>query len=221
MTNGSVLKLLRIGIGIGSLALAFCWLLAIAMAVSRLWGVLLEVSAGRATIEQELHLIGTVDLLLLGIGVLIIAAGIVNLAIRRISLPRGMQFADLHQLKSTFASFLILVMAITYLESLASLQSLERSTASNPIALLYGGLGFLAVTGGLILFQNSSKHSHSPHEQDQMDPLFPKNERPCQHSSAISRPRQRAVSGRGPERPSHPGWGAVLGVGGYHSCVDD
>lgn len=145
MTNGSVLKLLRIGIGIGSLALAFCGLLAIAMAVSRLLGALLEVSAGRATIEQEL----------------------------RISLPRGMQFADLHQLKSMFASFLILVMAITYLESLASLQSLERSTASNPIALLYGGLGFLAVTGGLILFQNSSKHSHSPHEQDPMDPLFP------------------------------------------------
>jgi uncharacterized membrane protein YqhA len=166
-----VLRFLRIAIGIGSLGLALCGLLAIAMAVRRLWAILNDVIAGRAAIEQELHLIGTVDLLLLGIGVLIIAAGIVNLAIRRISLPRGMQFADLHQLKSMFASFLILVMAITYLESLASLQSLERSTASNPIALLYGGLGFLAVTGGLILFQNSSKHN--PH-QDSLDQLFPK-----------------------------------------------
>jgi uncharacterized membrane protein YqhA len=164
---------LRIAIGIGSLGLALCGLLAIAMALSRLGGILNDVIAGKATIEQELHLIGTVDLLLLGIGVLIIAAGIVNLAIRRISLPRGMQFADLHQLKSMFASFLILVMAITYLESLASLQSLERSTSSNPIALLYGGLGFLAVTGGLILFQNSSKHGHHP---DPLDQIFPNKE---------------------------------------------
>lgn len=169
--TASVLRFLRIGIGIGSLGLALCGLLAIAMAVSRLRGILNDVIAGRATIEQELHLIGTVDLLLLGIGVLIISAGIVNLAIRRISLPRGMQFADLHQLKSMFASFLILVMAITYLESLASLQSLERTTSSNPIALLYGGLGFLAVTGGLILFQNSSNQSH---QRDPMDELFPK-----------------------------------------------
>lgn len=170
----SVLRFLRIGIGIGSIGLALCGLLAIAMALSRLGGILNDVIAGRVTIEQELHLIGTVDLLLLGIGVLIIAAGIVNLAIRRISLPRGMQFADLHQLKSMFASFLILVMAITYLESLASLQSLERTKSSNPIALLYGGLGFLAVTGGLILFQSSSKHAHHPNDQEPMDSLFPK-----------------------------------------------
>ncbi len=172
--KNNVLRLLRIGIGIGSLGLAICGLLAIAMAASRLWAILIHVIEGRASIEEELHLIGTVDLFLLGIGVLIIAAGIVNLAIRRISLPRGMQFADLHQLKSMFASFLILVMAITYLESLASLQSLERTKSSNPIALLYGGLGFLAVTGGLILFQNSSKHEHHPNHQDPMDPLFSK-----------------------------------------------
>lgn len=174
-----MLRVLRIGIGIGSFGLAACGLVAIAMAVRRLWGIVLHVMEGKASVEQELQLIGTVDLFLLGIGVLIISAGIVNLAIRRISLPRGMQFADLHQLKSMFASFLILVMAITYLESLASLQSLERTQSSNPIALLYGGLGFLAVTGGLILFQNSSKHAHHAHHphahhpQDPQDSPFP------------------------------------------------
>lgn len=116
-----MLRFLRIGIGIGSFGLVVCGLLAIAMAASRLWGILIEVIDGGVSVEEELQLIGTVDLFLLGIGVLIIAAGIVNLTIRRISLPRGMQFADLHQLKSMFASFLILVMAITYLESLALL----------------------------------------------------------------------------------------------------
>lgn len=153
-----MLRLLRVGIGIGSFGLALCGLLAIAMAIHRLVSILYQLGSGNTSIEQELTLIGTVDLFLLGIGILIIAAGIVNLAIQRISLPRGMQFNDLHQLKSMFASFLILVMAITYLESLASLHSLERTTSSNPIALLYGGLGFLAVTAGLILFQKSSHH---------------------------------------------------------------
>jgi uncharacterized membrane protein YqhA len=114
-----VLRFLRIGIG--SFGLVVCGLLAIAMAASPLWGILIEVIDGGVSVEEEFQLIGTVDLFLLGIGVLIIAAGIVNLTIRRISLPRGMQFADLHQLKSMFASFLILVMAITYLESLALL----------------------------------------------------------------------------------------------------
>ncbi|MFM9109022.1 MAG: YqhA family protein [Prochlorococcaceae cyanobacterium] len=105
-----------------------------------------------------LALIGTVDLFLLGIGMLVIIAGIINLTIRPIPLPRGLEFSDLHQLKSTFASFPILIMAILHLESLASLRSMERTTASNPATLLYGGLGILAATTAFTIVQRGGGH---------------------------------------------------------------
>lgn len=156
-----MIRLFRIGIAIGSLSLTVCGLLALGIGISRIWSILLDVINGTHTLELELALIGTVDLLLLGIGILVITAGIVNLMIRKIPLPKSLEFQNLHELKSTFSSFLILAMAIVYLESLAALHSLESTTASNPVALLYAGLGFLAVTGGLVLFQHSNHHS--PH----------------------------------------------------------
>lgn len=158
-----MVRLLRIGIGAASIGLAFSGLLALAIGIGRLWEILREITAGHNNLALELSLVGSVDLFLLAIGIFVIVGGIVNLMIRNIWLPKGLQVHDLHQLKSTFASFVILVMAIVYLESLASLQELESSTASNPVALLYGGLGFLAVTCGLILFQRSSP-AHKPAE---------------------------------------------------------
>jgi uncharacterized membrane protein YqhA len=161
--KNTMVRLLRIGIGAASLGLALSGLLALAIGMGRMWEVLREIAAGNNELDLELSLVGSVDLFLLAVGIFVIVAGIVNLLIRTISLPKGLQVHDLHQLKSTFASFVILVMAIVYLESLASLQELASSTASNPVALLYGGLGFLAVTCGLILFQRGS-HSHKPAE---------------------------------------------------------
>lgn len=160
-----MLRLLRIGIGLAALGMTACGLLALTIASTRLLDAFRSLFAGRKSIETELALIGSVDLFLLGIGILVITAGIVNLTIRSISLPRGLQFTDLHQLKSTFASFLILVMAIIYLESLSSLRSLESRTSSNPIALLYAGIGFLAVTVGLIMFQRGGHGVHHEHHE--------------------------------------------------------
>jgi len=154
-----MLRLFRIGIGISSLGMTACGLLALTIGLSRLWSILLDVIDGKHSLEIELSLIGTVDLFLLGTGILVITAGTVNLMIRSVPVPKSLQFRDLHQLKSTFASFLILAMAIIYLESLASLRSLESTTSSNPVALLYAGLGFLAVTAGLVLFQRQSHHN--------------------------------------------------------------
>lgn len=159
-----MLRLLRLGIGLASLGMTACGLLALAIGANRLASIVTAVLAGKHTIETELALIGSVDLFLLAIGILVITAGIINLTIRSISLPRGLQFNDLHQLKSTFASFLILVMAIIYLESFSSLRDLESRASSNPVALLYAGIGFLAVTGGLILFQRSSHGRGEAHQ---------------------------------------------------------
>ena len=120
-----------------------------------------EILRGEAGFHQELEMIGTVDLLLLGIGILIIAAGMVSLTMRRIAMPRGLRAHDLHHLKSTFSSFLILIMAIVFLENMASMKQLATTPSSHPEALLYGGLGFLAVTTGLVIFQRSGSNPHS------------------------------------------------------------
>ena len=148
--------LLRIGV-IGLVLIAALVFDLAGLRISRIGGELLS---GQASFAQELELIGTVDLLLLGIGVLIIAAGIVSLTMKKLSLPMGLRFNDLHQLKSTFSSFLILIMVITYLEAMAPLKELAQDKEGNPAALLYGGLGFLAVTGGLMVFQRGGHHAH-------------------------------------------------------------
>ena len=159
-----VVGILRLGIGCGAIGLGVSGLLTFVLAVGRLSIVINELRQGHFGFSQELELIGIVDLFLLGVGILVISAGIVNLTIMRVAMPKGLQFVDLHHLKSTFSSFLILIMAILYLESLSSLRSLESTTHSNPIALLYAGLGFLAVTIALVIFQRSgSHHKGRPH----------------------------------------------------------
>jgi len=159
-------RLLRLGISAGVLGLFATALLVFALAGLRITRVGAELLSGRATFEQELELIGTVDLLLLGIGILIITAGIISLTMKKLSLPMGLRFKDLHQLKSTFSSFLILIMAITYLEAMAPLKELAQTGGGHPQALLYGGLGFLAVTIALVLFQRSGHHPHLSEQDD-------------------------------------------------------
>ena len=161
-------RLLRLGISAGVIGLFFTAVLVFALAGLRIARVGAEIVAGRAMFEQELEVIGTVDLLLLGIGILIIAAGIISLTMKKLSLPSGFRFKDLHQLKSTFSSFLILIMAIVYLEAMAPLKELVQNGDGRPESLLYGGFGFLAVTIGLVIFQRSGHHQH-PAGQDPSD----------------------------------------------------
>ncbi|MBD2423737.1 YqhA family protein [Cyanobium sp. FACHB-13342] len=158
-------RFFRIGIFTGVVGLVVATGLVFSLAALRMAKVGENILRGQASFAEELEMIGTVDLLLLGIGILIIAAGMISLTMRNIPMPRGLRFHDLHQLKSTFSSFLILIMAILYLESMASLKQMELSTKSQPEALLYGGLGFLAVTIGLVIFQRSGHHRppHAPH----------------------------------------------------------
>ena len=159
-------RLLRLGISVGVAGLFLIAALVFGLAGLRIARIGGEPLAGHSAFAQELELIGTVDLLLLGIGVLIIAAGIVSLTMNKLSLPAGLRFTDLHQLKSTFSSFLILVMAITYLEAMAPLKDLAQGGDGHPEALLYGGLGFLAVTAALVLFQRGGHHAHRSEHND-------------------------------------------------------
>ena len=159
-------RLLRLGISAGVIGLFLTAMLVFGLAGLRIMQVGAELLSGRASFEQELELIGTVDLLLLGIGILIITAGIISLTMKKLSLPMGLRFRDLHQLKGTFSSFLILIMAITYLEAMAPLKDLTQQRDGHPETLLYGGLGFLAVTVGLVIFQRSGHHAHHPDENE-------------------------------------------------------
>jgi len=155
-------RLLRLGISAGVIGLLLTAVLMFGLAGLRILRVGAEILSGRSAFEQELELIGTVDLLLLGIGILIITAGIISLTMQKLSLPMGLHFNDLHQLKSTFSSFLILIMAITYLEAMAPLKEMAQTGRGRPEALLLGGLGFLAVTIALVIFQRSGHRSRLP-----------------------------------------------------------
>lgn len=166
MPSTSMPRLLRLGISVGVIGLLLTALLVFGLAGLRILQVGAEIFSGRGSFEQELELIGTVDLWMLGIGILIITAGIISLTMKKLSLPLGLRFRDLHQLKSTFSSFLILIMAITYLEAMAPLKELSQQSDSQPETLLYGGLGFLAVTVGLVIFQRSGHHGHHPDENE-------------------------------------------------------
>ena len=158
-------RFFRIGIFTGVVGLIVATVLVFSLAALRMVKVGENILRGQASFAEELEMIGTVDLLLLGIGILIIAAGMSSLTMRNIPMPQGLRFHDLHQLKSTFSSFLILIMAILYLESMASLKELELSNKTQPEALLYGGLGFLAVTIGLVIFQRSGAHHRADSNQ--------------------------------------------------------
>ena len=51
---------------------------------------------------------------------------------------------------------------------MASLKQLEMNTNTQPETLLHGGLGFLAGTIGLVIFQRSGTHQR--HEANQPSP---------------------------------------------------
>ena len=104
---------------------------------------------------MTLEIISAIDKLFLGTGVFIMALGISSLAIRPILLPLALQFHDFHHLKSFFSSFLIVVMAIIFVENLAIMPEMVREPNSSGSAILYSGIAFLLATIALLLFQKS------------------------------------------------------------------
>jgi uncharacterized membrane protein YqhA len=109
-----------------------------------------EVSSAMA-----LEVISAIDKLFLGTGVFIMALGISSLAIAPVPLPSALQFHDFHHLKSFFCSFLIVVMAIIFLENLALMEEMIHEPNSTGSEILYTGIAFLLATIALLLFQKS------------------------------------------------------------------
>ncbi len=150
-----MLLLTRIAVIIGILGLfisgVFCYWLS---------GVtLIEVYHGLAhldiTITMTLEIISAIDKLFLGTGVFIMALGIASLVIAPIPLPAALQFHDFHHLKSFFSSFLIVVMAIIFLENLAIMPEMVHEPNSSGSEILFSGVAFLLATIALLLFQKS------------------------------------------------------------------
>ena len=107
------------------------------------------------TITMTLEIISAIDKLFLGTGVFIMALGISSLAITPIPLPPALQFHDFHHLKSFFCSFLIVVMAIIFVENLAVMPEMVHEPNSTGSEILFSGLAFLLATIALLLFQKS------------------------------------------------------------------
>lgn len=150
-----MLVLTRIAVICGILGLfvsgIFCYWLA---------GVtLFEVYHGLAhyviTIAMTLEIISAIDKLFLGTGVFIMALGISSLVITPIPLPQALQFHDFHHLKSFFSSFLIVVMAIVFLENMAIMPEMVHDANSSGSEILFTGISFLLATIALLLFQKS------------------------------------------------------------------
>lgn len=109
----------------------------------------------KMNIAMTLEIISAIDKIFLGTGVFIMALGISSLVIAPIPLPHALQFHDFHHLKSFFSSFLIVVMAIIFLENMAIMPEMVHEANSSGSEILFTGISFLLATIALLLFQKS------------------------------------------------------------------
>jgi len=73
----------------------------------------------------EVSVLEGINLLLVGAGCLVLALGMFSLFIKPLPLPSAMRAESFHSLKGQFANFVIIAMAVSFLESL-------RSSLKNP-----------------------------------------------------------------------------------------
>jgi uncharacterized membrane protein YqhA len=131
---------------------------------------LMTSTVGQDLSPFEVSVLEGINLLLVGAGCLILAIGMFSLFVKRLKLPAVMHLESFHNLKGQFANFVILAMAVSFLESLSNLQTLMRDPASNGSEIFYAGAGMALVTLALLAFKywggESSQHgppaSHSP-----------------------------------------------------------
>jgi uncharacterized membrane protein YqhA len=101
----------------------------------------------------EVSVLEGINLLLVGAGCLILAIGMFSLFVKPLKLPAVMRVESFHNLKGQFANFVILAMAVSFLESLSNLQSLMRDPGSNGSEIFFAGAGMALVTLALLAFK--------------------------------------------------------------------
>jgi uncharacterized membrane protein YqhA len=101
----------------------------------------------------EVSVLEGINLLLVGAGCLILAIGMFSLFVKPLRLPAVMRVESFHNLKGQFANFIILAMAISFLESLSNLQVLMRDPGTNGSEIFFAGAGMALVTLALLAFK--------------------------------------------------------------------
>ncbi|MCT0212689.1 YqhA family protein [Synechococcus sp. CS-1324] len=103
--------------------------------------------------QFEVQILQAIDLFLVGSGCLTLAIGMFSLFVRELNLPEPIRVRSFHEVKSMFANFLILSMAVSFLETFSHLESSIKGQQSNGIELLYSGAGTVLVTAALLAFK--------------------------------------------------------------------
>jgi uncharacterized membrane protein YqhA len=101
----------------------------------------------------EVNVLEGINLLLVGAGCLILAIGMFSLFVKPLKLPPVMRVESFHNLKGQFANFVILAMAVSFLESLSNLQAMMRDPGSNGSEIFFAGAGMALVTLALLAFK--------------------------------------------------------------------
>ncbi|MFN9644795.1 MAG: YqhA family protein [Cyanobacteriota bacterium] len=114
---------------------------------------LLTPAEGHDLAPFEASVLEAINLLLVGAGCLILAIGMFSLFVKPLKLPKVMRVENFHNLKGQFANFVILAMAVSFLESLSNLHALMRDPGSNGSEIFFAGAGMALVTLALLAFK--------------------------------------------------------------------
>jgi uncharacterized membrane protein YqhA len=101
----------------------------------------------------EVELLEGIDLLLVGTGCLALAIGMFSLFISELKLPKTLSFRNFHEVKGMFANFIILAMAIAFLEQFNSTQHEDSMQRAGGGDIFFAGAGMAVVTLALLAFK--------------------------------------------------------------------
>ena len=101
----------------------------------------------------EVESLQGINLMLVGTGCLTLALGMFSLFVRQLKLPMSFRVGNFHELKGQFANYVILAMAISFLENLTHLPEMITDQNSSGSELLYSGAGVTLVTFALLAFK--------------------------------------------------------------------
>jgi uncharacterized membrane protein YqhA len=94
-----------------------------------------------------------INLLLVGTGCLTLALGMFSLFVQPLKLPTSFRVGNFHELKGQFANYVILAMAISFLENLTHLPEMITDQNSSGSEIFYSGAGMTLVTFALLAFK--------------------------------------------------------------------